>query len=58
MQLRHRNIVMSELDIKQKDYCQAVIVSDFIAKTKNIIENNPDITDITFIPVIKGWRRQ
>lgn len=55
MQSRRRNIIMSELDIKQKDYCQAVIVSDFIAKTKNIIENNPDITDITFIPVIKGY---
>ena len=46
---------MRELPIKQKDYDSAVILSDFITKTKNIIERNPDMTDVSFIPVIKGY---
>ncbi len=42
--------------IRKFEYDRAVLLSDFLAKTKNIIEKNPQISDVHFIPEINGYK--
>ncbi|MBQ2775675.1 MAG: hypothetical protein IJF40_07310 [Clostridia bacterium] len=46
---------MSNLPITQKEYDQSVLVADFIAKTRSIAQSNEDISDICFMPKVKGY---
>ncbi|MBR3587953.1 MAG: hypothetical protein IKL16_00165 [Clostridia bacterium] len=42
--------------IRKFEYDRAVLLSDFLAKTKNIIEKKPQISDVHFIPEINGYK--
>ncbi len=41
--------------ITRREYDKAVLLSDFIAKIKIFIEENPRIGDVHFIPRINGY---
>lgn len=42
--------------IRKFEYDRAVLLSDFLAKIKNVIEKNPQISDVHFIPEINGYK--
>ena len=42
--------------IRKFEYDRAVLLSDFLAKTKNIIEKKPQISDVHFFPEINGYK--
>lgn len=46
---------MSNLPISKKEYDQSVLVTDFITKTRTIAELNEAISDICFMPKVKGY---
>lgn len=46
---------MSELPITKKEYDYMVLVTDFISKFKSIVHENECISDLKFIPEIKGY---
>lgn len=42
--------------IRKFEYDRAVLLSDFLAKIKNVIGKNPQISDVHFIPEINGYK--
>lgn len=46
---------MSELPITEKDYDRSIRIVLFNGEVKRIAESNEQISDIHFIPVIKGY---
>lgn len=42
--------------VRNFEYNRAVLLSDFLAKTKNIAEKNSQISDVLFIPEINGYK--
>ena len=46
---------MSELPITEKEYNFMVLLTDFLTKFKSIAQENENITDLKFIPKIRGY---